>query len=223
MDQTTCALGGFVTIDFQDFSRPRVRAVHSDFSGSGYVPVIVDTGGSHADLTDEYAAVKKEMKDVARRLGGSVLRDVSRDRILAALPLLRGKVSDRAILRALHFHADDLRVERQVKALEEGRFADFLGLVRESGISSWTLLQNCYSSKSVEQQGVPIGLALSEILLGDHGAWRVHGGGFAGTILAFVPDAMLGQYLSSMRAVFGADTCHALSIRTAGAVMLDLA
>ncbi|MGO9309293.1 MAG: galactokinase [Spirochaetia bacterium] len=223
MDQTTCALGGFVTIDFQDFAHPRVRAVRSDFSGSGYVPVIVDTGGSHADLTDEYAAVKQEMKDVARHFGGNVLRDVSRERVLSALPLLRGKVSDRAVLRALHFYADDLRVERQVRALEEGRFADFLALIRESGISSWTLLQNCYSSASVEQQGVPIGLALSEIILGGRGAWRVHGGGFAGTILSFVPDAMLGQYLAAMRAVFGADSCHALSIRAAGAVMLDLA
>lgn len=222
MDQTTCALGGFVTIDFQDFSRPRVRAVHSDFSASGYVPVIVDTGGSHADLTDEYAAVKKEMKDVSRYFGGSVLRDVSRERVLAELPLLRGKVSDRAILRALHFYADDMRVERQVPALEEGRFADFLGLVRESGRSSWTLLQNCYSNRSVDQQGVPIALALSEILLGEDGAWRVHGGGFAGTILAFVPDAKLAEYLFGMRAVFGPASCHAFSIRAAGTVMLDV-
>ena len=222
MDQTTCALGGFVTIDFQDFSHPRVRAVRSDFSGSGYVPVIVDTGGSHADLTDEYAAVKQEMKDVSGYFGGSVLRDVSRQRVLAALPLLRGKVSDRAILRALHFYADDIRVDRQVQALEEGRFADFLGLVNESGRSSWTLLQNCYSTKSVDQQGVPIALALSEILLGENGAWRVHGGGFAGTILAFVPATMLAEYLSGMRVVFGPASCHALSIRTAGAVMLDL-
>jgi galactokinase len=222
MDQTTCALGGFVTIDFQDFSRPRVRGVRSDFSGSGYVPVIVDTGGSHSDLTDEYAAVKQEMKDVSRYFGGSVLRDVARDRVLAELPRLRGKVSDRAILRALHFYADDMRVERQVQALEEGRFGDFLGLVRESGRSSWTLLQNCYSNRSVDQQGVPIALALSESLLGDNGAWRVHGGGFAGTILAFAPEAKLEGYLTGMRAVFGPASCHALSIRAAGAVMLDV-
>ena len=222
MDQTTCALGGFVTIDFEYFSRPRVRAVRSDFNGSGYLPVIVDTGGSHADLTPEYAAVKQEMKDVSRYFGGSVLREVSRDRVLSDLPRLRKKVSDRAILRALHFFADDTRVDLQVRALEEGRFEDFLRLVRESGRSSWTHLQNCYAAGADDQQGVPIALALSEILLGKKGAWRVHGGGFAGTILAFVPDEMLAEYLAGMRAVFGPASCHALSIRSAGAMMLDL-
>jgi galactokinase len=222
MDQTTCALGGFVTIDFEDFSHPRVRAVRSDFNGSGYHPVIVDTGGSHADLTPEYAAVKQEMKDVSGFFGGRVLRDVSLERVLADLPRLRTNVSDRAILRALHFYADDARVELQVKALESGRFEEFLHLVRESGRSSWTHLQNCYAVSSVDHQGIPIALALSEILLGTGGAWRVHGGGFAGTILAFVPDALLGGYLAGMRAVFGPDSCHALSIRSAGAMALDL-
>jgi len=222
MDQTTCALGGFVTIDFQDFAHPRVRSVSSEFSGSGYVPVIVDTGGSHADLTDDYAGVKDEMKDVARFFGGSVLRDVSRDRVLAELPALRGKVSDRAILRALHFYADDLRVEEEVQSLEGGQFKEFLRLVRESGLSSWTLLQNCYSSRNVREQGVPIALALSQTLLGENGAWRVHGGGFAGTILAFVPDGKLGEYLFGMCAVFGPDSCHALSIRATGSVMLNI-
>jgi galactokinase len=222
MDQTTCALGGFVTIDFQDFSHPIVRGVRSDFGGSGYVPVIVDSGGSHADLTEEYAAVKQEMKEVARFFGGSVLRDVPRERVLAELRRLRGGVSDRAILRALHFYADDMRVERQVQALEAGRFEDFLDLVNESGRSSWTLLQNCYPGGAVDQQSVPIALALSESLLGKKGASRVHGGGFAGTILAFVHTTQLEEYLSSMRAVFGPSSCHALSIRAAGAVMLDL-
>ena len=222
MDQTTCALGGFVTIDFQDFAHPRVRSVSSEFSGSGYVPVIVDTGGSHADLTDDYAAVKDEMKDVARFFGGAVLRDISRDRVLSELPRLRGKVSDRAILRALHFYADDLRVEEEVRSLEGGRFTEFLRLVRESGLSSWTLLQNCYSSRNVTEQGVPIALALSQDLLGENGAWRVHGGGFAGTILSFVPVGNLREYLSGMRAVFGPDSCHALSVRATGAVMLNI-
>jgi galactokinase len=222
MDQTTCALGGFVTIDFKDFSRPLVRGVRSDFGGSGYVPVIVDTGGSHSDLTDEYASVKQEMKDVSKFFGGSVLREVSRDTVLAELPRLRGNVSDRAILRSLHFYADDTRVEGEVRALELGRIQDFLRLVRESGRSSWMLLQNCYSTRSVDQQGVPVALALSETLLGDEGAWRVHGGGFAGTILAFVGDAKLPEYLAGMRAVFGPASCYPLSLRAAGAVMLDL-
>lgn len=222
MDQTTCALGGFVTIDFKEFAHPRVKSVSSEFSGSGYVPVIVDTGGSHADLTDDYAAVKDEMKDVARFFGGNVLRDISRDRVLAELPRLRGKVSDRAVLRALHFYADDLRVEQEVRSLEGGRFTEFLRLVRESGLSSWTLLQNCYSSRNITEQGVPIALALSQDLLGENGAWRVHGGGFAGTILSFVPAGKIGEYLAGMSAVFGPASCRALSVRSAGTVMLTI-
>ena len=130
-------------------------------------------------------------------------------------------MSDRAVLRALHFFADDMRVQQQVQALEDGTFDQFLRLVRESGRSSWTLLQNCYSIRSVGEQGVPLALALSAILLGGDGAWSVHGGGFAGTILAFVPDGKLDGYLAGMRAVFGPDSCHPLSIRAAGAVMLD--
>jgi len=222
MDQTTCALGGFITIDFQDPSRPRVRAVRSGFAGSGYVPVVVDTGGSHADLTDEYAAVKEEMKGVARRLGGSFLRDTSRERVLAELPGLRAELGDRAILRALHFFADNDRVDLQVQALETGAWGRFLELVRESGRSSWMLLQNCYPAGTPREQGVPLAQALSQSLLGEDGAWRVHGGGFAGTILAFVPEGKLDAYLSGMCAAFGPGSCHSLSIRSAGAVMLDV-
>lgn len=222
MDQTTCALGGFVTIDFRDFAHPLVRSVNSDFSGSGHVPVIVDTGGSHADLTDDYAAVKDEMREVAAFFGGNVLGDVPRGKVLGQVPALRAAASDRAILRALHFYADDLRVEQEVRALEGGRFQEFLSLVNESGLSSWTLLQNCYSCRNVREQGVPIALALSKTLLGERGAWRVHGGGFAGTILSFVPDADLEGYLAGMRAVFGPASCHPLSIRAPGAVMLDI-
>ena len=222
MDQTTCALGGFITIDFQDPLRPRVRAVRSAFAGSGYIPVVVDTGGSHADLTDEYAAVKEEMKGVARRLGGSFLRDTSRERVLAELTGLRADLGDRAILRALHFFADNDRVDLQVQALETGAWGRFLELVRESGRSSWMLLQNCYPAGAPREQGVPLAQALSQSLLGEDGAWRVHGGGFAGTILAFVPEGKLDAYLSGMRAAFGPGSCHPLSIRSAGAVMLDL-
>ena len=222
MDQTTCALGGFITIDFRDPLHPSVRGVRSAFSGSGYVPVVVDTGGSHADLTDQYAAVKAEMRDVARLLGGSVLRDTTRERVVAEAPRLRAELGDRALLRALHFFDDNRRVELQVGALEAGDFARFLALVRESGRSSWMLLQNCYPAGSPREQGVPLALALSETLLGEDGAWRVHGGGFAGTILAFVPHARLAAYLQGMRAVFGPASCYALSIRGPGAVMLDV-
>ena len=222
MDQTTSALGGFVTIDFRDAAAPQVRGVRSEFGGSGYVPVIVDTGGNHADLTDDYAAVKEEMKAVAQCLGGTLLRDVTRERLLAELPRIRAAAGDRAVLRALHFFGDDERVTQEVQALETGRWERFLELVRESGRSSWMLLQNCYATRSVREQGVPVALALSESLLGNEGAWRVHGGGFAGTILAFVPEKKREAYLREMGRVFGPGACHPLSIRAAGGVMLPL-
>ncbi|HVO37426.1 MAG TPA: galactokinase family protein [Spirochaetia bacterium] len=222
MDQTTSAVGGFVTIDFKDFAHPVVQAVRLEFAGSGYIPVLVDTGGSHADLTDDYAAVKREMKDVARSLGGTVLRETTRARMLAELPRIRERAGDRAVLRALHFFADDERVVQEVEALEAGRFEAFLKLVRDSGRSSWMLLQNCYSTRAPREQGVPLALSLSEEVLGDAGAWRVHGGGFAGTILAFAPEQKLEEYLDTMRPVFGPGSCHVLTIRSSGAVMLPL-
>jgi galactokinase len=222
MDQTTCAAGGFVAIDFKDFASPAVRKVPFDFAASGFSLVIVDTGGSHADLTEDYAAIEREMKDVARVLGGKVLRDVTRERVLAEMPSLRRHVNDRAILRALHFFADDARVAEQVAALEAGRFDVFLGLVVESGRSSWMLLQNCYPHAAVGQQGIAIGLAASEAILEGSGAWRVHGGGFAGTIQAFVPASKHAAYLQAMRALFGPASCHDLLIRPVGTTMLDL-
>ncbi len=162
------------------------------------------------------------MKDVARALGGRVLRELSRAQVLAQIPILRKQVNDRAILRALHFFADDARVVEQVAALEGGRFDDFRRLVIESGQSSWMLLQNCYSHRLVEHQGVSIGLAASQAILDGSGAWRVHGGGFAGTIQAFVPESKRSAYLASMRALFGPSSCHDLMIRPVGTVMLEL-
>jgi galactokinase len=217
MDQTASSLGGFVTIDFRDSARPIVRRVAFDFAGSGHALVIVDTGGDHADLTPDYAAVRSEMQAVAAALGGQVLRDVSEEAALAGIPALRAKAGDRAILRAFHFFEDDGRVAAQAEALEAGHFERFLALVIESGRSSWMLLQNCYPPGSARVQGVPLAIALSERLLGGRGAWRVHGGGFAGTIQAFVPLDLLPGYLAQIRAVFGQDACHELSVRQAGA------
>jgi len=221
MDQTTSAVGGFVTIDFKDFAAPLVRKVKYDLAGSGYALVIVETGGNHADLTPEYAACANEMKSVAQALGGKVLRDVSREQLLAKLPALRSKgLSDRAILRALHFFADDPRVVDQVQALEEGRFQRFLDLVNESGRSSWMLLQNCYpvsAPADPTHQGIPLALALSELRLKPRGAWRVHGGGFAGTIQAFLPADMLSEYVAGMEVVFGKGACHPVLVRQEGA------
>lgn len=220
MDQTACACGGLVTIDFEDVENPKVRGVTCDLDTHGFDLYVTNTGGSHADLNDDYSALESEMKAVARELGQPVLRGLSPQRVIAALGHLRPALGDRAILRALHFFGDDERVVEQVHALEQGRIPDFLRLIIESGISSWTLCQNCYSSSNVRSQGLCVGLAISERLLAGSGAWRVHGGGFEGTIQAFVPRALSDEYRSSMEQVFGEGSCHRLFIRQPGAVCL---
>ncbi len=223
MDQTAIAVGGFCTIDFQDFNRPLLRKVNFDFASSGYSIVIVDTGGNHADLTADYEAVEREMKDVARAFGGGVLREFSKDRLLREISFLRTRVNDRAILRAIHFYDDDQRVLGQVNALEHNDFQRFLGLIIESGYSSWMLCQNCVPSQHPEEQGLTLGLTVSQNILKGRGAWRVHGGGFAGTIQAFVPIGLVETYLSQMRAIFGPDACHELMVRPLGATRVTLA
>lgn len=222
MDQTTCAFGGFVTIDFKDFDKPIVKKVDFSFADSGFVLIIVNTGGSHSDLTDEYTALENEMRNVARLFGYEVLRSVPEDVFLKAIPDIRRKIHDRAILRALHFHADDQRVVDQVKALEENRFQEFLRLIIESGESSWMLCQNCYSANNIEKQGLSIALAVSGRLLAEKGAWRVHGGGFAGTIQAFVPVEMENEYIEEMTTIFGPESCHRVMIRQEGSIRLDI-
>jgi galactokinase len=162
------------------------------------------------------------MKGLARALGCSVLRELTRERVLAEVPALRGRVGDRAILRALHFFDDNRRVEEQVAALQAGDTPGFLRLVVESGNSSWMLCQNCYPARSVREQGIPIALSLSRALLEGRGAWRVHGGGFAGTIQAFVPADLLSAYLAEMAKTFGPSACIELSVRSAGARELPL-
>jgi galactokinase len=222
MDQTTCSVGGFVTIDFKDSGNPMVHKVDYDFSASGYALVIVETGGDHADLNEEYASVAGEMKAVARALGGQVLRDVTEDQVTRNLAELRGQVGDRALLRAFHFLGDNQRVLDQVDALEAGKFGRFLELVVESGLSSWTLNQNCFANRKPAEQGIPLALRLSQMWLGEQGAWRVHGGGFAGTIQAFVPKEKLETYVGKMRTVFGQDACYPISIRTPGSVRINI-
>jgi galactokinase len=221
MDQTTCAVGGLVTIDFADVERPVVRSVKCDLDSSGYTLFVVNTGGSHADLNDDYSSLEHEMKAAARALGAEVLRKTSRETLLANLASVREMVSDRAVLRAMHFFGDDERVVAQVQALESGRTQEFLRLVIESGRSSWMLCQNCYSASQVTRQGLCIALALSEQILAGKGAWRVHGGGFEGTIQAFVPHEMAEAYRSALEAVFGTGACHRLFIRASGARCLS--
>ncbi len=220
MDQTACAVGGFITIDFKDPSSPIVKKIDFDFMKTGYSLVITDTGGSHAHLSDEYATLPTDMKSVADELGASVLRDVTLEQVVAAIPGIRSKTGDRAILRAYHFQGDNLRVARQYDALQKGDFQSFLGMVIESGYSSFMYNQNIYSASNVREQSVAIGLALSEMVLKGQGAWRVHGGGFAGTIQAFVPDALLPEYIKTLEHVFGKGACLKLSIREKGVCKL---
>jgi len=219
MDQTVSVQGGTLFIDFRDAENPVVEQITFDWEAAGLQIVVVNTGSSHADLTAEYAAITNEMQTVAVALGGSVLRDISRDHFLAQMGALHGRVCDRALLRALHFFDEDDRVVRQVAALRSGEVEEFLKLVVDSGRSSWMFCQNCY--RLPDQQGIPIALAASGAILKDGGAWRVHGGGFAGTILAFVPKDRLTRYLETMNALFGQEACQVVTIRTAGAGRLS--
>ena len=222
MDQMASSVGGFITIDFKDPDEPVIEAISADFSASGLSLCIVDTKGSHADLTPEYAAVPAEMRSVAAFFGKSVLREVPKADILANLAALREKVGDRAVLRALHFEDDNDRVVRQADALRKGDIDTFLALVRESGRSSYMYLQNVFASSAPREQGLSTALYLAAQLLGDEGAYRVHGGGFAGTIQAFVPANKLEGFKADMEAVFGEGSCYVLSIRPFGGTRVRL-
>ena len=218
MDQTTCAVGGLVQIDFKDFENPIVKKVRYDFSKSGYAMVIVFAGEGHEDLNDEYEALENEMKAVAKALGGKVLREFSDVFVLQKIGELRQSLSDRAILRALHFYSDDERVVQQTQKLEEENFADFLQIIIDSGYSSWMLCQNVYVNFDVAKQGLSIALAVSKLLLEGKGAWRVHGGGFGGTIQAFVPEDMVESYVKRMEDIFGTGSAVILKIRNQGSI-----
>ncbi len=220
MDQTASAVGGFVTIDFKDPSSPVIEKLSFDFAACGHTLCITDTGGSHADLTDEYAAVRREMESVAAFFGHKVLRDVPQDAFMTDIASVRKKTGDRAVLRTIHFFNDNERVTGEVAALKAGDFDAFKKLVINSGESSYMLNQNVYSCKQPESQPVSLALAMSRELLEGKGAWRVHGGGFAGTIQAFVPNELLAKYKTGMERVFGEGSCRALRIRQAGGVML---
>ena len=222
MDQTACSVGGFITIDFKDPSKPIVKAIDFDFMKTGYVLVITDTGGDHANLNDEYASLPNEMKSVAKALGKEVMREVPKDVFIKAIPEIREKVGDRALLRAYHFLGDNERVVYQVDALESNEFDKFLKLVIESGQSSYMYNQNVYTTQDPKKQNVALALALSEDVLKGNGAWRVHGGGFAGTIQAFVPENLIDDYVNTLENVFGKGNCHKLFIRSKGSVKLDL-
>lgn len=222
MDQVACAVGGIVAIDFADTKKPVIDEIHFDITGAGYNLCIVNTGGNHADLTGDYAAVPAEMKSVAAYFGKNVLREVPEEDVIAAIPALRAKVGDRAILRAMHFYAENKRVGAQKQALLDGNLDGFLAGVRSSGQSSFCYLQNVYTTKNVEEQGLSLALCLAEqYLTGKRAAWRVHGGGFAGTIQAFVPAADVEGFRAVMDAAFGEGACMVLRIRPEGAVRIS--
>lgn len=224
MDQTACSVGGLITIDFEDPSKPIVKPIDFDFMTTGYSLVITDVGGGHHDAASqaEYASLPTEMKSVAAELGADVLRQVSLEKIVEKIPEIREKTGDRAILRAIHFQGDNQRVVEQVKALEEKDFQAFLKMVVESGYSSYMYNQNIYDITHKDEQVVSLALALSEMVLKGKGAWRVHGGGFGGTIQAFVPEELVDKYVKTLEHVYGEGKCHKLFIRADGAIKLEI-
>ncbi|HIS97160.1 MAG TPA: galactokinase [Candidatus Scatomorpha pullistercoris] len=220
MDQTASSVGGAVAIDFADPASPIVRSVKVDLEALGYALCIIDSGASHAALTGEYASIPEEMGAVAEFFGKKVLREVDEAALLRALPELRKSAGDRAVLRALHFFADDRRAAEEADALERGDMDAFLALVRESGRSSWELLQNITPTGASREQAMAVALTVAGRALGGRGACRVHGGGFAGTIQAFVPLDMLEGFQREVEAVLGKGSCKALSIRPVGGTVL---
>ena len=218
MDQTASAVGGLVTIDFFNKDQPLIESVDFDFAACGHALCIIDTRASHADLTDEYAAITTELKAVCAHFGKEVLSQIEETEFYAAIGTLREKCGDRAVLRAIHFYAENARVPRQVAALRSGNFEEFLKLMKESGNSSFMYLQNVVPAGYTARQDVALALALCQHYLGGRGAYRVHGGGFAGTVQAFVPVDILESFRAGIDGVLGRDACHVLSIRRPGGV-----
>ena len=222
MDQTASAVGNLVTIDFADKEHPVIEPVDFDFSACGHALCIIDSQASHADLTDEYAAIPGELKQICAYFGKEVLTQIPEADFFAAIPALRKICPDRAVLRAIHVYQDNARVPRQVAALRRGDFAAFLALVRQSGYSSYMYLQNVIPAGYVEHQDVAVSLALCEHYLQGKGAYRVHGGGFAGTVQAFVPFELLESFRAGIDAALGEGACHVLSIRPQGGVEMEV-
>ena len=221
MDQMGSAVGGAVAIDFADPANPIVSRPGYDFDASGHALCIIDTGSSHDDLTDDYAAVAEEMRAVAAVFGKTVLREVPEELFRENIASVREQCGDRAVLRARHFYSDDRRAAQEADALREGDFDRFLALVNESGLSSVCDLQNIWSPAHPARQSVSLALSIGRELLGERGAIRVHGGGFAGTVQAFVPEDLLAGFRDGIEAVFGEGKCHILRIRPLGGTAID--
>ena len=222
MDQTASAVGGLVTIDFADKDHPVIRPVDFDFSTTGHALCIIDSRADHADLTDEYAAVPRELKEVSRFFGKEVITEIPEEEFYAGLSKLREVCPDRAVMRAIHEYNENRRVPQQVACLERGDFEGFLKLTKESGFSSWMYLQNVIPLGYVDQQAMAVALALCEHYLQGKGAYRVHGGGFAGTVQAFVPMEILESFRQGIDDALGEGACHVLDIRPQGGVKMEV-
>ena len=223
MDQMASSVGAMVFIDFKDPQAPVVEKIDFDFASAEHALCIIDTGADHADLTDEYAAVPGELKALCNILGESELRSIPRMDFYSNIQRLREEVGDRAVLRAIHIYDENQRVKLQKKALQAGDFASFLSYVTESGLSSWRYLQNVIPAGRKEKQEVAFALTIAEKLLNGRGACRVHGGGFAGTIQAFVPNDLLEEFKNGIESVLGEGSCYVLSIRPQGGVEMEVA
>ncbi len=216
LDQMASSLGGFTYADFGDPQNPVTESIDLDITSFGYSLCVVDTGGNHADLTDDYAGITVECREISQALGVSYLRDANTDEFYNNLAVLRKDCGDRAVLRAIHFFSEQDRVEAQRNALKAGDFTGFLKLVNASGQSSFDYLQNLYSTSNPAEQGLPLGIALTKAFLGEEGACRVHGGGFAGTIQCYIPTQKVQNYKTYIEKVFGPGSCHVLAIRPVG-------
>jgi len=223
MDQMACAVGGIISIDFKNPINPVFNKVNFNFDQHNYKLLVLDTGGSHADLTNDYASIPAEMKSVAALFNVSVLREISMDTFLEKIPIIREQLGDRSVLRALHFFQENERVENEVNALLIGDFYKFLELIKASGNSSFKQLQNIFTTKNIKDQGISLALALSDKFIDEigEGACRVHGGGFAGTIQIFLPNSTVQEYKNNMEKIFGKNSVQILSIRSKGAIYLN--
>lgn len=221
MDQMASAWGGIIAIDFQNPAAPVVKPVDFDFSAAGHSLCMIDVGADHANLTHEYAAIPGELAKISAFFGQAALRDVPEEAFFTNIAKLRAEVGDRALLRAIHIYQENRRVEQLCAALEQGDFPGFLQVIRESGRSSWMYLQNVVVTGSRAEQSAALALALCDSILGERGAFRVHGGGFGGTVQAFVPDDMLAEFKARMEAVFGAGHCHVMKIRSRGFMKVE--
>ena len=218
LDQTVSSYGGLVSIDFKDDSSPVIEKIDFDFEKYGYTLCVTDTKSSHENLTDDYVAIREEMKQVANYFDCEVLSEVDEKEFFSFIPNIRSFCSDRAIMRAMHFFAETKRAHEEAVALKNKDIDLFLRLVNESGISSGNLLQNLFSNNTPTEQAIPLAIAMSKSILGNKGAVRVHGGGFAGTIQAFVPAEMVKEYKDSIERIFGDGSCHQMKIRPVGGI-----